>query len=189
VIDHESDRTALPAQRTDVILKWTKKRKDPSHSQTSSSDGPPASGSGSDLRDNHSSRMRSSPLHNSRTNDPPPTLPSDAVDLVVEDSHVGEEEQSHERRTAGRVRVNPHLKKVYHGGGGAGAEGEEEEDPYRSRRVGAEEEIPFHSGLDYGDGADGDSDRVIVIEGTPPPHARMHAYKYDDIPVNDNPWA
>ena len=189
VIDHESDRIAQPVQPRDVILKWTKKRKDPSHPQKPSSDGPPASGSGSSLRDNHSSRMRSSPvtsLHNPRTNDPPPpTLPSDAVDLVVEDSHVSEEEQSHERRTAGRVRVNPHLKKVYHRGAGAGAEGEEDE-----RRVGAGEEN-LHSGRGDGDGTDGDGDddRVMVIEGTPPRHARMHVYNYDDIPVNDNPWA
>ena len=186
IIYHDSNRTVVPAQPTDATMKWTKTR-----NQTPSFDGPSstASGSGrSSPRNNHSSRIRSSPVisrHNSRTNDPP-TLPSDAVDLVVEDSHAAEKEQIHERRkgeTANRTRVNSHLKKIYRRGV-AEAHGES-----GSTRVEVGEEIL--------DGADGDHDgrpsrrseeRVVTIEDTPPLHARTYAYDYEDID-NNNPWA
>ena len=203
VVDYTSDRAAEPAQPTDVNMKWTKTRKHHSHSQTPSSDGPSsaASGSGSSPRNTaNSNRMRSSPhisRHNSRTNDPP-TLPSDAVDLLVEDSHAAEEEQIYERRkgeTASRPRVS-YLKKVYRRG--VDAEGEVEVEDYGttgSRRVG-KEILPIR-----GDGMDGDNDgrlmagsdaprqRVVATESTPPPHARVHAYDYGDTLDDDNPWA
>jgi len=214
VIDHDSDRTAIPAQPTDVIMKWTKTKQDHSHSQTRSSDGPSsiASGSGTSPRNNNSNRIRSSPIlsrHNSRTNDPP-TLPSDAVDLVVEDSHAAEEEQIHERRkgeVATRTRVGSGLRKVYPRGyaNDQHAEGEVEVDHREggSRKVDVAEESLYVVG-DDGDGdgysdddegrrpshrSDSTQERVIALESTPPLHARAHAYNYDDIPDNDNPWA
>ena len=214
VIDHSSVRNVIPVEPADVIMKWTRTRKHQSHSLTPPSlDGPSssiASGSGSSPRNN--SRIRSSPPishRNSRSNDHPPTplLPSDAVDLVVEDSHAAEEEQIHERRkgeTATRPLVSSHLKKVYHRGGGA--EAAEDHGESGLRRVGGGEEIlPVRDDESYGrDGDDGstDGDRddsrpedrsdasrdrgVIAREVTPPLHARVHAY---DIPDDDNPWA
>ena len=196
VIDHGSVRDVIPADPADVIMKWTRTGKHQSHSQTPSFNRPSSSTtsrSGSSPRNN--SRLRPSPPishRNSRSNDPP-TLPSDAVDLVVEDSHAAEEEHVHERRkgeTAIRPLVSSHLKKVYHRGGGV-----ETEDHGESglRRVGVGEEDD-----DDDDDRDGDQDDrsdatrdrgVIAREVTPPLHARVHAYDYDDIPDNDNPWA
>ncbi|KAF8804907.1 DUF300-domain-containing protein [Phlegmacium glaucopus] len=212
VIDHDSERTALPAQPTDVTMKWTR-RKDHSHSQTRSSDGPSsiASGSGSSPKNNNSSnRVRSSPIisrHNSRTN--PPTLPSDAVDLVFEASHAAEEEQTHERRKGEpttRTRVGSGLRKVYRRGysEGENAKGEVEVEDHRdggSKKIDVGEESLYV----VGDDADADTDddegrrprhwpdptreRVVTIASTPPPHARGLTYNYDDMHDNDNPWA
>ena len=201
VIDHDSDRTASPAQRTDVSMKWTKTTEHQTHSQPRSSDGP----SSIAPRNNDSSRIRSSPVisrHNSRTNDSP-SLPPDAVDLVIDDSHAAEE-QIHERRkgemTSRTTRVG--LRNIYRRGFVTHAEGEDAEDvgdhgEDSSRRVDVGEET-LYSVRGDGDGADGDGgdeggrprestrERVIAIESTPPLHARVY---YDDIPDNDNPWA
>ena len=208
VIDHNSVRNAIPDQPTDVGMKWTRTRKHHSHSQTPPSfDGPSsiASGSGSGSKSRNNSRIRSSPpksishQQNSRSNDHPPTLPSDAVDLVVEDSHAAEE-HIHERRkgeTATRPLVSSHLKKVYHRGGGVEAEDHGESG---LRRVGVEKEIlPVRDdGRDDDDGnvsipgdrSDATRDRGVIARAvTPPLHARVQVFNYDDIPDNDNPWA
>ena len=188
VIDHGLDRTAtIPAQPTDVMMKWTKTKKHDSQSQIPTSDGRSSTGSGSPRNNPKSNRIRSSPLisrENSGTNEPA-TLPSDAIDLVVEDSHAAEEEQIHERRkgeTASRLGVSSHLKTVYR------------------RRVGAEiddgesgeSRVGVGEGTVPGDDTDGESGRhttqsgVIAREITPPPHARAH--NYDGILDDDNPW-
>jgi hypothetical protein len=195
VIDHSSVRNVIPDQPTDVIMKWTRTGKHHSHSQTPSGSSSVASGSGSSPRNN--SRIRSSPpisISHQRNSDLP-TLPSDAVDLVVEDFHAAEEEHIHERRKGEittRPLVSSHLKKVYHRGGGV-----EVEDHGESglRRVGVGEEIrDDDDGIrdendisGPGDRSDATRDRgVIAREVTPPLHARVQSY---DIPDNDNPWA
>ena len=185
LIDHDSDRTAIPAQATDVIMKWTN-----SHL---ASDGRSSIGSGSSPKNNNhfSNRIqvRSSPIrsrHNSRTSDhpPPSTLPPDAVDLVVEDPHAAEEEQIHERRKGEMTRASSHLKKVYR------SDVEVEEKSASSRSDGEETTLHgYGSGSDQGGGPTGSDftqTRVIARESTPPLHVRAHAY---DIPDDDNPWA
>ena len=181
VIVHGSDRIAtVPAQPTDVMMKWTKTQKPRSHSQIPFSDGPSstASGSGSSSPGNNP-RIRSSPIRsrqNSGTNDPPPpTLPSDAIDLVVEDSHAAEEKQTR------RLLVGSNLKKVY--SRETDAESVVVVEDHGTRRVDVGE------GILLGDGKDGDDEPIIAIASTPPPHARVHPYDYDDILDDDNPWA
>ena len=216
VIDHGSVGNVIPDQPTDVNMKWTRTRKHHSHSQTPPFDGPSsiASGSGS-TRTRNNSRVRTSPpistshQQNSRSKDTPtPTLPSDAVDLVVEDSHAAQEEHIHERRKGEmttRPLVSSHLKKVYHQGGEMGVEDHGESG---LRGVGVGEEIlPVRDdsyGEDDDDGiTDGDQDvsrpgdrsdatqdkGVIARAVTPPQHARVQGFNYNDIPDNDNPWA
>ena len=212
VIDHSSVRNVIPDQPTDVIMKWTRTRKQHSHSQlqTPSSDVPSsiASGSGSSPRNN--SRIRSSPpksmSHQQNLEPPtkpptrPPTLPSDAVDLVVEDYHAAEEDLVHERRKgeiATRPLVTSHLKKVYHRGGGVEVEDHGESGLLRQVDVG-EEILPPVRDDDDGitdDDISGPGNRspdrgVIARVVTPPLHARVQSFNYhDDIPDNDNPWA
>jgi hypothetical protein len=123
VIDHGSVRNIIPAQPADIIMKWARTRKHQSHSQTPTFEGPSsiASGNGSSPRNN--SRLRSSPPisishHNSKSNDPP-TLPSDAVGLVVGDSHTLKKNISmRERKEVTAASQLHHLKKVYYRGGG-----------------------------------------------------------------------
>ena len=213
VIDHASVGNVIPDQPTDVNMKWTRTRSHQSHPQTPPFDGPSsiASGSGS-TRTRNNSRVRSSPpistshQQNSRSKDPPPTLPSDAVDLVVEDFHAAEEEHIHERRkgeTTTRPLVSSHLKKVYRSG-------TEVEDHGESgwRRVGVGEEILPVRDDSYGevdddgitdddedvsrpgDKSDATRDEGVIARAvTPPLRARVQGYNYDDIPDNDNPWA
>jgi Organic solute transporter Ostalpha len=188
VIDHGLDRTAtVPAQPTDVMMKWTRTQKPHSHSQIPFSDEPSstASGSGSSSPGNiNSNRIRSSPIrsrHNSGTNDPPPTLPSDAVDLIVEDSHAAEEKQRKKGETASRPPVGSHLKKVYSRGTDAESVVEDHGES-GLRRVDIGEETLLS------DGMDGDDGPIIAIASTPPPHARVHSHDYD-ILDDDNPWA
>ena len=195
VIDHGSVGNVIPDQPTDVNMRWTRTRKQHSHSQTPPFDGPSsiASGSGS-TRTRNNSRVRTSPpistshQQNSRSKDAPPTLPSDAVDLVVEESHAAEEEDEHvherrrrkEERTS-RPRVSSHLKKVYQGGGG-----EEVEDHGESGVVG---DNSSSTGKDDDDVrvSRPDEDRGVVARAvTPPLHARPSVYYHED---DDNPWA
>ena len=212
MIDHGSVLNDIPDQPTDVSMKWTRTRKHHSHSQTPSFDEPSSIASGSGSRTRNNSRIRSSPpistshqQQNSQLNKSP-TLPSDAVDLVVEDSHAAEEDNIHERRKgeiATRPLVSSHLKKVYHHGGGDREVEVEDHGESGLGRIGVGEEILRVRDDVYGrhdddgitDGIPGDrsdasQDRgVIAREVTPPLHARVQAYNYDDIPVNDNPWA
>ena len=214
VIDHSSVGNVIPDQPTDVIMRWTRSRKHHSHPQSPPYDGPSSVASGSGRGTRNNSRVRPSPpkstshQQNSRSKDTPsPTLPPDAVDLVVEDSHAAEEQNIHERRKgeiSTRPLVSSHLKRVYHRGGEVGLEDHGESD---LRGVGVGEEIlPVRddSGKDDedvitdgdqdvsrpGDRSDGTPDRgFIAREVTPPLHARVQRYNYDDIPDNDNPWA
>ncbi|KAF8154489.1 organic solute transporter Ostalpha-domain-containing protein [Crassisporium funariophilum] len=214
VIDRDHDRTSIAAEPKDLSMNWTKARRyTGSHSQSphvrvntrpSSSSGPSslASGSGSSPNTN---RVRSPPSlsrHNSR-NAVSPVLPPDAVDLVVEDPHAAEEEQTRERRKGETATRGSGLRKVYRRGFVAQtedgeAEGEVEvEEPGEadSRRVDAGEEILHSIEDDESDGHRNRSEMTQEVEGvvariaTPPLHARVHAYEYDDNPDHDNPWA
>ena len=190
VIDHGSAGNVIPDQPTDVNMRWTRTRKQHSHSQTPPFDGPSsiASGSGS-ARTRNNSRVRTSPpisishQQNSRSKDAPPTLPSDAVDLVVEDSRAAEEEHVHERRKGERTSrplVSSHLKKVYHRGGGEEVEDHGESDVGEEMDDAKDDDDVSRPG----DKSDATEDRGVVARAvTPPLHARF--YHEDE----DNPWA
>ncbi|RXW22411.1 hypothetical protein EST38_g3444 [Candolleomyces aberdarensis] len=163
-----------------------------------------------------SSKLRSPPALGSRPNSRSSPLPPDAVDLVVEDSHATEE-RAMDRRKAEPASRAPGLKKVYRRGfeaeasGGHRVKGEVEvEDPshHDRRRVDAAEKI-IHAIGDDGDD-DGSEEReqshvsspwdavsrspeeAVVVTAEPPPmHARLEAYKFENIPGSSehNPWA
>jgi hypothetical protein len=205
VIDYDQDRSP-PAEAKDVLMKWTKVQRRDSRSKNP---GIPGSSSSSPAN-----RVRSPPSV-SRTNSKaagPPALPSDAVDLVVEDHSAAEEERVRERRKGehGTRGAGSGLRRVYRRGsvtqmeGGEHAHGEVEieetiDEADGRHRVGVGEEIVDVSG--YVSGAD-DGDDVgkrttiehltkeaehVVRAGTPPLHARISGFQYD-IP-DDNPWA
>ncbi|KAF5353999.1 hypothetical protein D9756_006987 [Leucocoprinus leucothites] len=134
-----------------------------------------------------------------------PILPSDAVDLVVEDNTAAEKEQARERRKGEPAMRGPGLKKVYRRGfeaqtpKGEVAKGEvevEDTDPDR-RRVELGEQVleevqhdvrrdePPESQVWEPDNPEG----VVARAQTPPLHARMSENNLDDLPVHDNPWA
>lgn len=223
------DGSVIPDQPTDVNMRWTRTRKHhSSHSQTPPFDGPSSiasgSGSGSNTRTRNNSGVRTSPppisishhhhhQQNPRPPPPPPTLlPSDAVDLVVEDSHAAQEEQIHERRkgetTIRRPLASSHLKKVYSHHRGGGVDVDYSEDHGESsglrgeilpvRDDGEDDDDGINTDGDPGvsrPGDDDDDDKsdatrdrgVIARAVTPPLHAR--GFSYDAIPDHDNPWA
>ncbi|KAJ2920769.1 hypothetical protein H1R20_g16323, partial [Candolleomyces eurysporus] len=163
-----------------------------------------------------SSKLRSPPALGSRSNSRSSPLPPDAVDLVVEDPNATEE-RAMDRRKAEPASRAPGLRKVYRRGFEAEAsdghrvKGEVEvEDPshHDRRRVDAAEKI-IHTIGDDGDD-DGSEERehshvsspwdtvsrspeeAVVVTAEPPPmHARVEAYKFEDIPGSSehNPWA
>ncbi|KAF8962096.1 organic solute transporter Ostalpha-domain-containing protein [Flammula alnicola] len=234
IIDHDQERSVIPAEPKDVNLRWTKTRRPTgSYSQSpqlrnvqhsnrhtpSSSPGPSsnasASGSGGSPSNRHGVR---SPLVLSRNNSRTaqtgsPILPPDAVDLVVEDPHAAEEEQTRERRKGEPATRGSGLRKVYrrgfvaHGGNGEREVGEVEVEEAGgegdSRRVDLGDEIVRTIG-DEDEGEEGrgeygntlrhtsewtqEVEGVVARSGTPPLHARVQTH-YSDIPDHDNPWA
>jgi len=146
VIDHGMVGNVIPDQPTDVKMKWTRTRKQ-QHASGSSTP----------------SRLKET------------VQASDAVDLIVEDSHAADEENVYERRkgeTTIRPLVSSHLTKVYR----RGSEEEEEVGDDEGGDV-SRPRVESDASRDRG---------VIARVMTPPLHARVH---YDDIPDNDNPWA
>ncbi|TFK17733.1 DUF300 domain-containing protein [Coprinopsis marcescibilis] len=211
--------TSSSRSKNDVHLKWTKSTSQataPSTSRPRPSSAASSSGSGSS---GPSRLLRSPPTVLSRSNSsqshtPSPVLPPDAVDLVIEDPKATEDELSHERRK-GEPSVNPAsgLKKVYR-------RGFEVEDKHEDGRIRGEVEVEDRSGhdparrVDAGEqiihniqtsGSPGEDDAsaasrsrspwddnqpVVARAQTPPLHARVNAYHFDDIPGPDNnPWA
>lgn len=178
------------------------RRPTPSSSQSGSSGSSP------------NTRVRSPPSM-SRTNSrmsasASPVLPPDAVDLVVEDPHAAEDELARERRKGEPAVHGSGLRKVYRRGfvahdedGEETAEGEvevEETGDADERRVNAGEEIAQSIENSEDDGGrttpkhDTDSEwvakdaeGVIARTTTPPLHAQVKTYHYDDH--DDNPWA
>ncbi|KIM43826.1 hypothetical protein M413DRAFT_389384 [Hebeloma cylindrosporum] len=223
IIDHEHDRSIIPAEPKDVGLKWTNsQRHTVSYSQTpqvrntqtsyrhsaSSSPRPSSAASGSGV--SPVNRIRSPPSV-SRTNSrvpQTPILPPDAVDLVVEDPHAAEEDQTRERRKGEPATRGSAFRKVYRrefvtpGEEGNLVEGDNEDEELGegdSRRIHAREQLLHTIGDEENDddsGLTGSSnsqqhadDGVIVRISTPPLHARGQPYNYSDIPDHDNPWA
>jgi hypothetical protein len=131
IIDHDHDRSIIPAEPKDVGLTWTNSRRHtgsysqppqvrnaqtPNRHSASSSPRPSSAASGSGM--SPTNRIRSPPSL-SRTNSrapQPPILPPDAVDLVVEDPFAAEEDQTRERRKGEPPARGSGLRKVYRRG-------------------------------------------------------------------------
>lgn len=219
IIDHDRDRSIIPAEPKDVGLSWTNSRRNtgshsrppqarnahtPNRHSASSSPRPSSAASGGGM--SPINRIRSPPSlsrTNSRTPQPP-ILPPDAVDLVVEDHFAAEEDQTRERRKGEPATRSSGLRKVYrrgfvsHGEDGEFLEYEEELGEGNSRKEDVREQIVHTIRDEENDDSrsSGSSssqphvvEEVIARIGTPPLHARVQAYSYSDIPDHDNPWA
>lgn len=223
-IDHEQARSVVLSRAGDVQLDWTNtraraggntlaaqvrstqqriRRGTPSASPGSAS---PASGSGSgggSPAARHS-ELRVSPVisrRNSRTVAGSPVLPPDAVDLVVEDPHAAEEDQTRERRKGEPAARGSGLRRMYRRGfENEAGDGEVEVD-------GADDGLHVDTGEQVADTLGEEEDRkedgraprhdsewnhesegVIATSTTPPVYARIQTTPYD-ISEHDNPWA
>ncbi|KAK0461624.1 organic solute transporter Ostalpha-domain-containing protein [Desarmillaria tabescens] len=193
VIDFERD---VVPEAMDVKMRWSKKH-DPS---PSSSPGPSSaeSSTGPGRRSRLSSLLAKSPPQSHE----PPVLPSDAVDLIVEDKDAMRE------RRKGEPAIRSPLRKVYrrgfvkHDDEGRRTEGEVEVEGSGSQepdnRIQAGEEVLVEVG---GEGEQEasvheeeaeetfspvhEAEGVIARAETPPPHTRLLIDHLDD----DNPWA
>lgn len=241
IIDHEQERNVVPADPRDVHLHWTNNRaRAGSKAQAAGHNGQvrnvqrasrytpspspggasPASGSGSASGSSPGlwhAELRVSPALSRRNSSAArggsPVLPPDAVDLVVEDPGVAEEEQARERRKGEPTTRGSGLRKVYRRGfvhegdhgeveagevevGDAGA-------GYDSTRLDLGERVAHtlegdgdhgHGTL-YGAAHSGytaewthNVEGVIATSTTPPIHARLQTTPYD-ISDHENPWA
>lgn len=201
VIDYDQDRSP-PAEAKDVIMKWTKVQRRDSRSKNPGVLGASMSNSSSS---SHANRVRSPPSVSRTTSKTAgPVLPSDAVDLVVEDHSAAEDERVRERRKGHPGSQVPGLRRVYRRGIEGGehphveVEVEETNDEADGRRrVDVGNEIVDVIG--YVSSDDDDEGKRTTIEHltkevkhvaravTPPLHARISGFQYD-IP-DDNPWA
>ena len=227
IIDHEQARSIVPTRAGDVQLDWTNtraraggstlaaqvrsaqqriRRGTPSASPGSAS---PASrsGSGGGSPAARHGELRVSPAisrRNSRAVAGSPVLPPDAVDLVVEDPHAAEEEQTRERRKGEPGARVSGLRRVYRRGfGHEGGEGEVEVEVGGANDDGLRVDLGEQVTDTLGEGEDSrqdgraprhDSTRNNELEGviatstTPPVYARIQSTPYD-ISEHDNPWA
>jgi Organic solute transporter Ostalpha len=217
LVDYEQDRTP-PVSVDDVKLKWTNVKKSldrpQSHSHSpqiqssayrtssygagASSSSPASSGSsGSRPHGSRSKKTLSPPVESSAKS---PMLPSDAVDLIVEDDEAAEEERTWERRKGEPAVRGSALRKVYrkgfviHDSEGHEAQGEVEFDNPETEYV-PENQDKAPPNTDAGVKKLEEEEEVVeAAEGTiaravtPPPHSRAVLHSYD-IHGEDNPWA
>ncbi|KAF8184782.1 DUF300 domain-containing protein [Pholiota molesta] len=197
IIDHEQDRNVVSADPRDLNLRYTNSRKSAGsntqspqvryvqrsnrHTPSSSpglSSSASGSGSGSSPANRHG--WLSPPVlsrSNSRTvqGGGSPVLPPDAVDLVVEDPHAMEEEQTRERRKGEPSTRGSGLRKVYRrgfvevdaGGGDADTLGDEDQE----------------------DREDDERYTYTPRQSSEWAHEVEVRTTHYDIPDHDNPWA
>ncbi|OSC98871.1 DUF300-domain-containing protein [Trametes coccinea BRFM310] len=208
VIDKETERISAPRGPGEVQLRYTSAKSSPVQSPKSrqsprvhvaqsisrtSSASPQTATAGSSSKSSPRGRPPPSPR-------PPPerpVLPPDAVDLVVEDSHAGQEEMTRERRKGEpAVRGGSALHRVYRRGYVVEADGQREHGEIEVERAGSSSEPWMADGGRevFGVGEDADVDEVtdleqraveeatVVRSETPPAHARI-------IIEEENPWA
>ncbi|KAL4255529.1 Organic solute transporter subunit alpha/Transmembrane protein 184 [Pleurotus pulmonarius] len=232
LIDHDSDRAADERSGADSVkLNWTKAQRNQSkglprpvsehrskgnlHPHVGTMHSHPSSAESSNGSEKDP-RVRAASISRSHSGSPakslPKVLPSDAVDLVVEDNHAAQEDRIQERRKGEPAITGSSLRKVYRKGfvteddAGRRRQGEVEvEDPTagswsedaRSGRVDAGEVVwdAFESNSGGHASNHHDTPRTSIsetpdLEGTiartqtPPLHARV----YMDG-VDNNPWA
>ncbi|OJT05997.1 Transmembrane protein 184 -like protein [Trametes pubescens] len=199
VIDKETERLSSARGPHEVQLRYTSARSSPVQSPKARQS-PRATYMQPVSRTNSGSPQTPS---SSRTGPPPspkppgerPVLPPDAVDLVVEDPHAGEEEMTRERRKGEpAMRGGSALHRVYRRGYEVEADGETRQGEVEVHRV----TPPPHEEDErevFGVGEDVDVDEVASLEQhaaeevpvvraeTPPAHVRII------IDAEDNPWA
>jgi len=213
VIDRDHDRVPDLGQG-EVKLRWTKSTPDespsvvlsppiarartlssqhePRRSSVAGSPGPGhSSGSGS------STPRDRQPPPSPHTENERPVLPPDAVDLVVEDRHAGEENMTRERRKGEpAVRGGPALKKVYKRGYAIDSDEEHLEGEVEVGSPGIPDNEEERGLFSVGDDVDAIiraedeavGDVTIARVETPPAHARIFVENYH-ISSEDNPWA
>lgn len=190
VIDKEHDR--LPgADVGEVRLRWTssKDRIESQLSRVRTSASPVAKTRSSESSGSSPAGKQAPPSPRKETERP--VLPPDAVDLIVEDSHAAEVEQSHERRKGEPAVRGAGLHKVYRRGYVA--------EDGQKRREGEVEVAPSAGGqqavFDVGDDAedvmeeeaDAVEEAMVARAETPPPYARP-VYS-PELLDDENPWA
>lgn len=178
-------------------MRWTKSLLHPSTSSSSPSSSSTTPSSPSRRAPPVIQRTDSSSGRPPRRSSPTsPPLPSDAIDLVVEDHSAAEDEHTTDRR---KGPPSSHLKKIYRRGfetdvsGKGTVRGEVEVESGGSpesdrRRVDHGERI-----AEYVVQSPGPPEEVVATVETPPLHARVDAYHFDNLsPGSDhehNPWA
>ena len=195
VIDKETDRLAIADSHAgDVHLQWAKLGgQSPARSpriRKLSNQGKAGSGLASSAGSSSSSPASSPhnrPPPSPRKDSERPSLPPDAVDLVVEDRNAANEESAHERR-----RGEPQgLRKVYRRGYVVDDEegqkqGEVEVDAQN------DESTPFTIGDDVDAILETEEtaveDMTATRAETPPAHAQIVVDNYDELHEH-NPWA
>ena len=215
LVDYEQDRTP-PVAVDDVKLKWTNVKKSLDRPQSRSSQvqsasyrtspygaeassSPSSSGSGGSRPHGSKSKTMLSPPGASPAKSP--NLPSDAVDLIVEDDEAAEEERTWERRKGEPAVRGSALRKVYrkgfitHDSEGHEAEGEVEIANPEIQYVPEKQQKALPNNDD--DGArtlEEEEEAVEAVEGTiaravtPPTHSQAVLHSYD-LHGEDNPWA
>ncbi|KAI8973110.1 organic solute transporter Ostalpha-domain-containing protein [Trametes punicea] len=207
VIDKETERLSSPHGPGDVHLHYTSAKSSPITSPKARQS--PQIRASQSISRTHSSSPQgaaSSSKSSPRNRAPPspkppaerPVLPPDAVDLVVEDRHAGEQEMTHERRKGEpAVRGGSALHRVYRRGYVVEADGQRERGEIEVERAGSSSPHVEDAREVFGVGEDADVDEATGLEQraveeaatvaraqTPPAHARIVV----DVP-EDNPWA
>lgn len=142
-----------------------------------------ASSNGSSSASSAENSPRGRPPPSPRPENERPTLPPDAVDLIVEDPHAAQAESSYDRRKGEPTA----LHRVYRRGYVIDEEGDRQEGEVEVE----DESGPFTVGDDVDTVVDAEDTAVdemaVTRAATPPAHARVvDHYK---VPSEENPWA
>ncbi|KAH9918064.1 organic solute transporter Ostalpha-domain-containing protein [Fomitopsis serialis] len=199
VIDKEQDRVP-EANMGEVRLRWTNSQ-DRVASQsprvrTSSATARPAAMKPTSSGSSGSSPAVKHPPPSPRKETERPVLPPDAVDLIVEDPHAAEEEQTHERRKGEPAVRGKALHKVYRRGYVVGDRRGREEGEVEVANAATpspdEQQTIFEVGEDADSVMNAEEravEEVTVAKAeTPPPHARPMLYS-PELLDDENPWA
>ena len=196
VIDKESDR--LPETNVgEVKLRWTSS-KDRIASQsprvrTSLSGAHPPVAKTRSSESSGSSPAGRQPPPSPRKETERPVLPPDAVDLIVEDPHAAEEEQSYERRKGEPAVRGTALHKVYRRGYVVEDGREQQEGEVEVAPPPEDQQHVFDVGDDVDDVMEEEEEAIakatVARAETPPPYARPAAVYSPELLDDENPWA
>lgn len=142
----------------------------------------------------HQIRLSLSPSRDKSRNprgdsqDSSPTLPPDAVDLVVEDNKIAEEQQTRERKKGEPAIRGPGSKKAYRRGFELDVEGIDVDQ--RRMELGKQVRVQDGDGSSEPETWEPDNPEGVVARAqTPPAYARLLENNLYDLPADENPWA